>query len=156
MAQGLRDLSEAGVANFANLQSDLPPSDMVVVYPNPGSTDAMRPREPPSSLSIHLDQPRYVRAILLRYSTPAQGKESIEVEFSCRAASADVSHDSVEYERTPRHGVAASWVDHKIDELSVSCRCVDGRPRIEKIALLVPAQTTPDELRMGNPFFRFH
>jgi hypothetical protein len=159
MADGMQLLRDAGVANFANLEIDLPPSDLVVLYPNDrtsGHTMGKRDADPPGSLSIRLDRPRYVRAILLGYSTPAQGSESIQVEFDCKDASADVSHDATEYERTPAHGVAAGWVDRTIDELSVRCRSAGGQPRIEKIALLVPAEATPDELRIGNLFFRFH
>jgi len=157
MADGMQLLRDAGVGNFANLEIDLPPSNLVVLYPKDAvTTEKRNPDDLPGSLSIRLDRPRYVRAILVRYSTPAQGNESIEMEFDCRAASAAVSHDATDYERTPAHGVGASWVDRTIDEVSIRCRCGDGQPRIEKIALLVPAEATPSDLLIGNLFFRFH
>src|SRR5262249_53833967 len=135
-------------------------SELVVLYPkdtSPGSrTGTPNPDDLPGSLSIRLERPRYVRAILVRYSTPAEGNASIQVEFDSMAASADVVHDRADYERTPGHGVAASWVDRNITELSIRCRCVNGQPRIQKIALLVPAEATPSDLRIGNLFFRFY
>jgi hypothetical protein len=160
MADGMQLLREAGVPNFANLQIDLPPSDVVILYPKdakPGATPRKRnPDDLPSSLSIPLDRTRYVRAILVCYSWPAEGNESVQVQFDYKGASADISHDSAEYERIPGPGIAASWVDRPISELSIRCRSGRGRPEIEKVALLVPAETTPNDLRIGNLFFRFH
>jgi hypothetical protein len=160
MAEGMRLLRDAGVANFANLQTDLPPSDLVVLYPKnktPGHTIGTTDVDHlPGALSIRLDRPQSVRAILLVYSTPAQGNALINVEFDCKAASADVFHDATEYEPTLGHGVGASWVNRTIDELFIRCRCGNGHPLIEKVALLVPAEATPGDLLIGNLFFRFH
>ncbi len=160
MAEGMCLLHDAGVGNFANLQIELPPSELVVLYPNDTSRGpgTARPNSDhlSVSLSIRLERPRYVRAILLRYSTPIQGNTSVQVEMDCQTESGDVSHDAADYERTPGQSVAASWVDRTIDLVSIRCRCADGQPRIDKIALLVPAKATPSDLLIGNLFFRFH
>jgi hypothetical protein len=159
MAEGMRLLHDAGVGNFAQLQTDLPPSDLVVLDPNDtiaGVASAKRNAGVLSgSLSIHLSRPRYVRAILVLYSTPVQGSASVRVQVDYRTSSAEVIGDVTDYERTPGYGVGASWVDRTIDELSITCRCADGQPRIEKVALLVPADATPSRLLLGNLFFRF-